>query len=166
MLQTHCLEWHPRRAVHRQTIAIPLHSCHQDVRSGTQGGRSDCGRRASDARERHAVPSSDVADCQLQEPWLDRISNNLQQSLHAFLPDVSSVTVLAFSESRRYQAFRRSVELLIDDGVPTELAAKGDGVQSLAAISLLTLASTAKGGALSSQLKSRNRIFTPEPCTV
>ena len=73
---------------------------------------------------------------QLQAPVLKRISENLGNTLRAFLPDVTGVDV-RLSAARRYAAFRRSTELLVNDGTATDLSAKGDGVQSLAAISLI-----------------------------
>jgi putative ATP-dependent endonuclease of OLD family len=72
----------------------------------------------------------------LQQPVLQRISANLRLTLQAFLQEVKDVNVILSAE-RRQRAFRRSTELHVDDGISTSLSAKGDGVQSLAAISLI-----------------------------
>lgn len=72
----------------------------------------------------------------LQSPVLQRISSNLRSTLQTFLQEVKDVKVVLSAE-RRQRAFRRSAELHVDDGISTSLSAKGDGVQSLAAISLI-----------------------------
>lgn len=77
---------------------------------------------------------------ELQAPVLDRIGNNITETLKEFLPNVKDV-ILKTSEARRFSAFRRSTEVVINDGTPTILENKGDGVKSLAAISLLKYSS-------------------------
>jgi putative ATP-dependent endonuclease of OLD family len=66
-----------------------------------------------------------------------------------FLPNVKKVKV-TISDEARYRALRRSCEIIVDDGTPTLLARKGDGVQSLAALSLMRHSS--ESGALGRQL--------------
>jgi putative ATP-dependent endonuclease of OLD family len=73
---------------------------------------------------------------QAQLPILKAISRQIETALKAFLPQIRSVDVRA-PDSSRYRALRRDVEIIVDDGTPTSLDRKGDGVQSLAAISLL-----------------------------
>jgi len=72
----------------------------------------------------------------LQRPVMAAVSKRIGAALQEFLPNVSSVD-LSMSDDRRYRAMRREVEITVDDGTPTALSRKGDGVQSLAAISLL-----------------------------
>ncbi len=72
----------------------------------------------------------------IQEPVLQRISTNIKDTLHEFLEKVTAVKVTV-SEDARYRALRRSYEIVVDDGTPTKLGRKGDGVQSLAALSLM-----------------------------
>jgi predicted ATPase len=71
-----------------------------------------------------------------QRPVLEAISRQIGAALKEFLPQIRSVDILA-SEDSRYRALRREVDIIVDDGTPTSLERKGDGVQSLAAISLL-----------------------------
>lgn len=73
---------------------------------------------------------------QLQQPLLDRLSDGIRDTLREFLPNVKQVRVAIPSEAR-FRALRRACEIIVDDGTPTHLARKGDGVQSLAALSLL-----------------------------
>lgn len=72
----------------------------------------------------------------LQQPLLDRLSDGIRDTLREFLPNVKQVRVEIPKEAR-YRALRRACEIVVDDGTPTHLARKGDGVQSLAALSLL-----------------------------
>src|SRR6476469_4294857 len=72
---------------------------------------------------------------QLQKPILDKISAKITQPLQEFIPQVKSVKI-SVSQEVRFRALRRC-EIIIDDGTPTPLERKGDGIKSLAAISLL-----------------------------
>jgi len=78
----------------------------------------------------------------LQEPLLESISEGIRQTLKQFLPNVKRVKVSIPSEAR-YRALRRACEIIVDDGTPTHLSRKGDGVQSLAALSLMRQVSEA-----------------------
>ena len=71
---------------------------------------------------------------EIQQPVLDTISSNIEEMLRTFLPDVKSVS-LALED--RASALRRDTRIFVDDGTRTELKYKGDGMQSLAAISLI-----------------------------
>lgn len=84
------------------------------------------------ARYRRAVELIET----LQQPLLQRLSDEIKGMLSEFLPDVNDVTV-GISSEERYSALRRIARVVVDDGTPTELHMKGDGVQSLAAISLI-----------------------------
>jgi predicted ATP-dependent endonuclease of OLD family len=71
----------------------------------------------------------------LQKPVFDALSESIQTSLQQFLPQVGSVEIRS-SQEARYSALRR-YQIVVDDGTATDLKLKGDGVQSLAAISLI-----------------------------
>lgn len=73
---------------------------------------------------------------ELQQPMLAQISDQIARALHEFLPQIRDVSVTV-SQDARYRAVRRDVDVVVDDGTPTSLDRKGDGVQSLAAIGLL-----------------------------
>ncbi len=81
----------------------------------------------------------------LQQPILARISSNIRDTLKVFLPSVKDVTVEIAAEAR-YRAWTRGCEVIVDDGIPTGLEKKGDGVQSLAALGLLRHASQTSAG--------------------
>lgn len=79
-----------------------------------------------------------------QQPVLDKLSASIKDTLKDFLPNVKAVKV-SIPEEERYRALRRACLIEVDDGTPTPLHRKGDGVQSLAALSLMRHASEGSG---------------------
>lgn len=73
---------------------------------------------------------------ELQQPMLQELSNSIKQTLIKFLPKVDDVTV-EIPRSQRHRAMRQLCQVVVDDGTPTLLEYKGDGVQSLAALALM-----------------------------
>ena len=74
----------------------------------------------------------------LQQDVLDRISAQLIAPLQEFLPSVRDVQIHLQKDHRR-SAFRRSADVVIDDGTPTPLQQKGDGIKSLTALAMLNI---------------------------
>ncbi|OPB02413.1 ATP-dependent nuclease [Pseudomonas synxantha] len=72
----------------------------------------------------------------LQEPILDGLAARLQVPLAEFLPSIKNVKIEIPETSRRV-GLRRDFSVIIDDGTPTNIAYKGDGVKSLAALGIL-----------------------------
>jgi putative ATP-dependent endonuclease of OLD family len=72
----------------------------------------------------------------IQQPTFDRVSDAIAETLREFIPDVTAVRVSA-NDDERYRALRQSLSIIVDDGYATDLAMKGDGVQSLAAVALM-----------------------------
>lgn len=91
-----------------------------------------------EAQPAYQAAMAAVAD--LQRPVLAAIGASIKLTLQEFLPNVKNVAV-EISTDARYRALRRSSEIVIDDGTATPLDKKGDGVQSLAALSLMKYAS-------------------------
>jgi len=89
------------------------------------------------------------AAARIQAPVLEKISKSVTHTLKDFLPTVRTVKILLPKEAR-YRAMRGSCEIIIDDGTPTSLGRKGDGVQSLAALALMR--HTSETGALGRHL--------------
>lgn len=77
---------------------------------------------------------------ELQQPVLDKLSESVQSTMVGFLPAIRSVR-FEIAEEQRALALRRSSRIIVDDGTPTDLEHKGDGVQSLAALALMRHAS-------------------------
>ncbi len=65
---------------------------------------------------------------------LEALSESITTQLQAFLPEVKEVSIKHQEEER---AFTRGVSVVVDDGAPTDLMYKGDGVQSLAALAMM-----------------------------
>lgn len=74
----------------------------------------------------------------LQSPVLKGIAEKLKQNLRKFFGTGLKNVSLDLVERRRFNRVGRSCKITIDDGTPTLLERKGDGVQSLVAISLMT----------------------------
>lgn len=81
----------------------------------------------------------------LQKPILDSMSKSLTKGVSDFLPDVKKIHL--DSKKRIQRISRIATDVLVDDGTPTILELKGDGIKSLMAISIiqyLTLQRSAK----------------------
>ena len=72
----------------------------------------------------------------LQQDILDDIAASLKQPLQEFMPKINEVK-LQIEEEKRNSFFRSGIDIIIDDGNPTNIEFKGDGIKSLTAIALL-----------------------------
>lgn len=72
---------------------------------------------------------------ELQEPILRELSSTVASTMRSFLPQVSDVQI-NINQATRSRAIR-APEIIVNDGTPTHIERKGDGIKSLAAISLL-----------------------------
>jgi len=72
----------------------------------------------------------------LQRPILDSLGERIKEPLSEFLPGIKSVSI-EIPENTRRSSLRRDFDIIVDDGTPTNLSFKGDGVKSLAALGLL-----------------------------
>lgn len=83
----------------------------------------------------------------LQQPILDELATRVQGPLKEFLPSIKSVKLEISDLSRRY-SLRQNVNVVVDDGTPTSLEHKGDGVKSLAALGLLKSKNAQSGASI------------------
>ncbi len=74
---------------------------------------------------------------ELQQNVLDTISKQLLEPLKVFLPDLKDVSITQNNHMRSYRYFRSDVEIIIDDGIPTSISYKGDGIKSLVTLAIL-----------------------------
>jgi hypothetical protein len=81
-----------------------------------------------------------AAIAKLQQPVLDQLAGSIRDTLIQFLPAIQNVK-LEIQDDQRDNALRSAFKIVIDDGTPTELEYKGDGVQSLAALGIMRHAS-------------------------
>jgi len=72
----------------------------------------------------------------LEQKILDNISASIQEPLQEFMPKITNVKIMGDRRIRsRY--FSRNINIIIDDGNPTNIKLKGEGVKSLTAMALL-----------------------------
>jgi predicted ATPase len=87
--------------------------------------------------ERDVDYANAVAEIErLQRPVLNALAETISTTLRDFLPNVQDVRIEIPSDVRR-TSLRRDCRVIVDDGTATDLQQKGDGVQSLAALSLI-----------------------------
>lgn len=73
---------------------------------------------------------------EIQQPVFDAVSESITGKLQALLPEVRSVRIEASDPTYARTPLGRSLSVIVDDGTPTDLTLKGDGVQSLAALAM------------------------------
>lgn len=83
----------------------------------------------------------------LQQPILDSLADRIKEPLSEFLPSIRGVTIEIPENSRR-MGVRRDFDVIIDDGTPTNIEYKGDGVKSLAALGLLKSKGNRRGASI------------------
>lgn len=87
---------------------------------------------SSDKKYQEALKTID----DLQRPIYARLEATVQEQLKKLLPTIKKVKISS-SQGPTYRGRFRLPQLIIDDGTETTLEAKGDGIKSLAAISLM-----------------------------
>ncbi len=74
---------------------------------------------------------------ELQQEILDRISSQLVEPLKVFMPQLKDVQISKPFENFLNRTIRNDIEVTIDDGTPTSITYKGDGIKSLATLAIL-----------------------------
>jgi putative ATP-dependent endonuclease of the OLD family len=72
----------------------------------------------------------------IETPVLEKLSAAVTSTLSEFLPTVKRVR-LKRSATEFQEALQEACKIIVDDGTETDLKQKGDGIQSLAAMSLM-----------------------------
>ena len=77
----------------------------------------------------------------IQQQSLDKISKSLNDPLKVFLPKLKEIKII-FEENTYARPYvrpliMRDIDILIDDGTPTSIKLKGDGIKSLITLALL-----------------------------
>lgn len=81
----------------------------------------------------------------IEKPVLAKLSKAVTETLNEFLPTVKRVR-LKLSEKEHEEAIRQACSIIVHDGTETDLKQKGDGIQSLAAMSLMRHAALRSAG--------------------
>jgi predicted ATPase len=95
--------------------------------------------------QRYLDALSTIAE--LQQPILNELAMRVQGPLQEFLPTIKSVSI-EIPETRRRYSLRTNVNVVVDDGTPTNIEYKGDGVKSLAALGLLKSQNARSGASI------------------
>lgn len=109
------------------------------------GGMLSQELRALEKDPRYLEALSTIAA--IQQPVLDELATRVHGPLKEFLPSIKSVKIEILESARRV-SLRRDVNVVVDDGTPTNLEFKGDGVKSLAALGLLKSQNARHGASL------------------
>jgi len=73
----------------------------------------------------------------LQQEILDNISEPLLEPLKLFLPQINNVRITVEKNDFLKKYIKNDIDIIIDDGTPTSINYKGDGVKSLATLAIL-----------------------------
>jgi predicted ATP-dependent endonuclease of OLD family len=84
----------------------------------------------------------------VQMRFLDSLSTRIKEPLSEFLPSIKNVQIISSSEDSGRLRYRRYFDIIVDDGTPTSIEYKGDGVKSLAALGLLKNKSNKSGASI------------------
>lgn len=101
--------------------------------------------RVLESDENYQKALATIAD--LQKPVLEKLAERIKEPLSEFLPNIKKVRIDVADDLRR-TSFRRDFEVVVDDGTPTNIEFKGDGVKSLAALGLLKNRDTKAGASV------------------
>lgn len=73
----------------------------------------------------------------LQNDVLLSIAQKIKTTLQEFLPNIKEVQIKMLNSGRQSVSLRENVDIIVDDGTPTSIEYKGDGVKSLASLAML-----------------------------
>lgn len=74
---------------------------------------------------------------QLQKGVYDDISNRILAPLQEFLPQLTSVEIVEKSNRYPMRRLYGDLDIMLDDGTPTSISYKGDGIKSLVSLAIL-----------------------------
>lgn len=80
----------------------------------------------------------------LQKEVYDRIANRIILPLQEFLPQLTDIQIKKRRDRTKNNFIRNDIDIILDDGTPTSIAYKGDGVKSLLALAILKDVRTTK----------------------
>ena len=74
---------------------------------------------------------------QLQKSVYDDISNRILAPLQEFLPQLTSVEIIERKSPYPMRRLYGDLDIMLDDGTPTSISYKGDGIKSLVSLAIL-----------------------------
>lgn len=75
---------------------------------------------------------------ELRQGVLDEIAQHISTPLKSYLPSLKRVYIHVCNDRRR-NSLKHNTEIIIDDGTPTPIQQKGDGIKSLTALAMLNI---------------------------
>lgn len=73
----------------------------------------------------------------IEEGVLNKIAQQLKEPLGSFLPNIHDVQIKRYKKNYRNRYSIGSIDVIIDDGTPTSIYSKGDGIKSLVTLAIL-----------------------------
>lgn len=73
----------------------------------------------------------------LQEALYNDIANRILAPLQEFLPQLTNVEIKSRGRRLVWRGFRNDVDVILNDGTPTSILYKGDGIKSLVSLAIL-----------------------------
>lgn len=73
----------------------------------------------------------------LQEAVYNDIANRILAPLQDFLPQLTNVEIKSRGRRLVWRGFRNDVDVILNDGTPTSILYKGDGIKSLVSLAIL-----------------------------
>lgn len=73
----------------------------------------------------------------LQEAVYNDIANRILTPLQEFLPQLTDVEIKSRGRRLVWRGFRNDVDVILNDGTPTSILYKGDGIKSLVSLAIL-----------------------------
>ena len=73
----------------------------------------------------------------LQEAVYNDIANRILAPLQEFLPQLTDVEIKSRGRRLVWRGFRNDVDVILNDGTPTSILYKGDGIKSLVSLAIL-----------------------------
>lgn len=74
---------------------------------------------------------------QLQQKQLNKISSTLLAPLKVFIPKITEVKIIKNNTDILGRSYSSDFDIIIDDGTPTSITFKGDGIKSLVSLAIL-----------------------------
>lgn len=84
----------------------------------------------------------------LEKTVYDSISNRILTPMQEFLPLLKGIKIENRFDQRQRYRMRSNIDIVLDDGFPTSIGFKGDGVKSLVSLSILKDIKNAEGASI------------------
>ncbi|MBR6778714.1 MAG: AAA family ATPase [Clostridia bacterium] len=85
---------------------------------------------------------------QLQNEVLNKISRSLIEPLKVFLPNITDVKIVKDAKPYLGRSYTGDFDVIINDGTPTSINFKGDGIKSLVSLAILKERRTTKSASI------------------